>query len=236
MTTKRATFDPQWLHTGKFDLSGDPRSATRTVLVRRALEQLEDKPFVLKPLPRRDHPSTYYLREGTRGEVEAQYYMNVNPVLRTLTLGLSVEKGEEHTGAVGDRRMSRNVWDWPNLVAMQGSVMSGHIRAISSNLGRPVTVVLDTHKENDDEERETVSFVGINNKFFLRSAPISIDVITTRIREIDQRKDWWADVWIAADFTETEVDRLHPEDVAKILYNFRRLRDALRLRTLRSRP
>jgi len=228
----QARFDPQWLREGEFDLSNDPRAATRTVKVRQALERLEGGRLRLVKHSSRGRTPGYYLREGKRGEVEAQYYMSIDRDLRTLALGLSVEKGEEHSGCDRDRKMDRHSWDWPKLVAMGAPRLADSLSVISSDLGRPLAVVLDTHrKANAQEERETVPFVFTGTELLVQSAPVGIEVLFARLREIDRRKDWWADVWIVADFTELEVGRLSPDDVAQRLYAFRPLRDALRGRS-----
>lgn len=232
MSISQTFFDPRWLRIGEFDLSTDPRGSTRTVRVRRALEEGERRPFKLKPLPARGRACEYYLREGEQGAVEAQYYMSIDRTLRTLALGLSIEKGEEYPGASSERQMDRTLWDWPNLVNMPAHVVHEHLSAISTELGRPIGFIVDTHRQDDgrEQERETVPFVFTGDAFLKRSAPVSVNALVAQLDEIDHRTRWWADVWVVAEFTESEVAVLSPENVAERLLAFRSLRKVLRRR------
>ncbi len=224
-----APFDPRWLREGVFDVSSDPRGATRTVEVRRTLERLQGGSLRLVKFHPHGHSPGYYLRQGSRGEVEAQYCMSIDRELRTLSLGLSVEKGEEHPQSEHSRRMSRDLWDWPRLVAMGARKLHDSLSAISSDLERPLAVIIATHRQDKGEmERETTPFVFTGKHFLVQSAPVGIDALVDRLREVDERRDWWADVWIVADFAEVEVSRLFPDDVARCLFTFDSLRRYLR--------
>ncbi len=234
-------FDPAWVRTGEFDLSKDDRNSTRTIRVRKALEELEGRSFRLAPI-RADHSvkvrsgraSTYYLREGDRECVEAQYYMTLDRACRTLSLGVSIEKGHTHADAEPDGKMDAT-WDWPRFARMTPARLVALLSAASAALaGRPVALVVESHWNNDDEptgeRRDTVSFVFDGDRCLMRAVPVTAAYVVQYLREIDTRTDWWADVWIVADFTEEEVGKLTPEAVAQALFAFRSLRNAIRAR------
>ncbi len=224
------TFDPDWLKEGVFSVGGDGRP-TRTQRVRDELNRLEQATFSMPRLRDQGRPATaYYFREGSHSDVEAQYYMIADRDLRTLGLGLSVEKGEEGKSASADRRMDRKAWDWPRLVALGEDALTGHIAAISKQLDHPVSVIVDYHRpDRDDEDGDHLSgpytFVG---RWWKRGAPSSARDVVERLREVDRLKDWWADVWIIADYNQSEVAEMLPEQVARNLHAFKPLRDALR--------
>jgi hypothetical protein len=217
-------FDPAWVRNGKFDLSGDERP-TRTVQVRLALQACEKRDFKLIPLERREHTSTYYLREGDRPFLEAQYYMSLDRACRTLSLGLSIEKANE-------KSMDRKEWDWARLVALGREGLVARLTAASNKLVRPVALVIESHEvhgeQETDEPRETVPFVLDGDHWLIRAVRVTPKHVFDYLREIDGREDWWADVWIVADFTEEEVSTMRPGDVAKNLHAFHPLRETLR--------
>lgn len=204
-------FDPQWLRAGVLNLSND-RRPTRTEQVKLVLNELEGRPFQLIKLKSHGRTSAYYLREGDLGEVEAQYYMSLDPMLHPLALGLSIEKGEESPGANPDRRMDRLSWDWPKLARMRTVELRNRVAAVSSDLGRPLAVIIDTHTEGSGDEHDTVPFVFIGETVLKRTALVSIDALVALLRKIDRQKSLWADVWIMAELTELEVATLSPEE------------------------
>jgi len=223
-------FDPAWVRSGEFDLSSD-RRPTRTVRVRKALEELEGRSFSLVKLDRRGRTSTYYLREGKRPFVEAQYYMTLDRACHTLSLGVSIEKGHTHAGAERDRRMDKT-WDWPHFMALGASRLTEALSAITAALGRSVAVVAESHVPDADEptgeRRDTVPFVFDGVRWTMRAAQVTPAAPMQYLSELNRRPALWADVWIVADFTEQEIGALTPSAVARALFAFRSLRHAIR--------
>jgi hypothetical protein len=152
--------------------------------------------------------------------------MSIDPVVRTLWLGLSVEKGEEPPCAK-DRQMNRRTWDWPRLARIRPGDFGRHLNAISSQLGRPIAVVLETSRAGS-ETRQSVPFILARGTLLKHAAPVEIADLVERLHEIDAARDTWADVFIFAEFTEDDVGRMLPKDVAVVLRAFGRLRDCLR--------
>lgn len=220
-------FDPNWVRHGVFDLSVDNPHKTRTIQVRKALEELTGTALQLRKNPARGRASTYYLREGDRGEVEAQFVMSLDAELRTLLLGISVEKGHEHGSAAEDHKMDRCTWDWSRFVALESDKLGEHVAAVSERLQRPVTLLMMSRKVGD--ERQTIlPFVFAGSSWLLRSATVSAELVHAYIGELDSRRDSWVDAWIAADFNEMDVGGLSPAAAADVLFAFQSLRGAIR--------
>jgi hypothetical protein len=226
-------FDPAWLRSGEFSVGNDGRRS-RIQQVRDELNHLEGRHFVMPMVRDQGHsPSVYYFREDKPGSIEAQYYLLANGDLRTLTLGLSIEKGEDGKRATGDRKMHRSKWDWPRLIALGDAKLAEFVRSLSEKLDRPVSVVIDYHLLDDEgyeAERRTGEYTFVAGSWRKRGAAASIAEVVERLREVNELSDWWSDVWIVADFNETEVEAMSPSDVAKALFKFAELRTALRPR------
>lgn len=225
------TFDPTWLESGVFSVGEDGRP-TRTQQVRDELNRLERSSFSMHFLRDQGRPPTvYYFRESPRGDIEAQFYMIADRDLRTLSLGLSIEKGEEVKGAADGRHMDRRTWDWPRLVALGEDELTRHIMAITKQLDHAVSLVIDYHRAgvgDDDGEHLSVPYTFFEGRWWKRGAPSSAREAIARLREVDGKTDWWSDVWIIADYNQSEVAEMLPEQVAGILHAFKSLRDVLR--------
>lgn len=226
------TFDPEWLRSGEFSVGGDTRPR-RTEQVCRELCVLEKgRRLLMHPIREQGRPPMgYYLREGEEGAVEAQYYLYANAGLRALTLGLSVEKGETGRRASADRRMRGAEWDWPRLIALAGTRLAGHVRRLSDRLERPISVVIDYHLL-DDEGVEQKRHMGVHTwmrgEWWARGARSSSKLLADQLRHVNDKPDWWSDVWIVADFEAQEAKKMTPLDVAQALFQFKPLRDVLR--------
>ena len=225
------TLDPKWLSDGWFDLSLDPKP-TRTLQIRDHLRTLLGTgALLLKKHESYGHTSGYYIRETDDGPPVAQYLMSIDHDHSVLSLGLSIEKGEEGRDAASGRTMNRHAWDWGRLATLRAPSLKEALAAIAKGLGRPLGLFIGTHRigrsEGDDEEREEMVFVVTDGHVLRRACPSSFQEVVDRLAEIDGRRDWWADVWIFCDFGPTDVARMTPGDAAKILHAFKPLRRIL---------
>lgn len=188
------TLDPGWLKKGSFDLSADA-TPSRTQQIRDALSALEGHPLRLVKHDSYGHASGYYIREERDGEPMAQYVMAIDSVRASLSLGISIEKGEEGRSAAPGRRMSRATWDWPRLAALRAPALKKMLEMIARKIRRPMGIWVSTHLREGAEEtaREECEYVVLGGDCFLRARPSSVAELVDKLQDIDGRKNWWAD-------------------------------------------
>ena len=171
-------FSGSWVRRGYFDFSADDHRRAPTQAIRKDLavaigvtaDALRIKSFPVGPAWRH----TFWWREGDSDYAEAQCFMQIAhyPVL---SLGISVEKGREGAGAVGDALMNRHTWDWQRLVDECATLLEKDVPKSASTLPQPITLRVQLlprgveRSEIDDRSFSQSTTNGTNDGVALRT-------------------------------------------------------------------
>jgi hypothetical protein len=172
---------------------------------------------------------TFWWREGTRNYSEAQFYMQIAKEYPVISVGVSVEKGYEDPDSSPSDSMDRGTWDWSRMVSNVPDILGHDVPAISQALQRPVQLRIRPHRRGATHRHEAATFSFADGQWFRRhEGSASASSIGLMIQELDGRRDTWVDLYIAADYADTDAAEFTPTSIGQIFLQFAPLRARLR--------
>ncbi|MBM3293948.1 MAG: hypothetical protein FJY82_05420 [Candidatus Aminicenantes bacterium] len=229
-----------WLFRGYFGVSAPSGGPSITQQVRDRLAiRMGRSPSAVKIASYPVGPAwrhTFWWREGAVDYAEAQFFARIAEDYPVLSVGVSVEKGlEEPRAAPSAKRrtylMERQKWDWQRFIKLAAEVLRSDVPECSSLLSRPVTLRLDTHQfvKGKAGARERAAFVFLEGAWHERHLGKAKERrIIDHLRDLDQRRDWWVNAYLACDLFPDEVRTLDAEALASALWGFSAVRQRLR--------
>lgn len=217
------TADARWLHQGFFVLGDDQANFTRAV--RDELQRSLGLAFRIGGYPNRQAwRHTVWWREGDQNYAEAQFFARISKEYPVLSMGVSVEKGIEGPVETSDEEMDRQTWHWPRFVQHAEDILSSEVRAVSANLGQPISLRIKVWRE----AAETRAFSLVNGQWYERHrGTVNEADIARYIADLDGRQASWVDAYIAQDLAPRDADRLTTQAASAILLTFDGIRRRL---------
>ncbi len=147
-----------------------------------------------------------------------------------LSLGISVEKGREGAGAVGDALMDRHTWDWQRLVDNCTTLLENDVPESATTLPQPITLRFQLLPRGAERpEIDDRSFSLVDGQWYeRRRGSADVTAITDYVRAVDQQRDCWALVYFTMDLSAESVDGVNPSKIADHLSAFAPIRRRLR--------
>jgi hypothetical protein len=129
--------------------------------------------------------------------------------------------------------MKRSGWDWHQLVDRAADVILTEIPAVASLTSRPIVLRCDGTQYTQERKKGTTEkrvFVFHNDAWFERHVGTASALsIVEYLQDLDQRKDWWVNTYVACDLSPNDVGDMDSEALVALLWKFAALRRKLRI-------
>lgn len=219
MSADAPKFDPAWIRRGNFVLGSvsHGHQDTFSIAVRKELT----KTTSIKKhagYPSRDLRHSIYWREGDVNYAEAQFFASISQHHAVLSIGVSVEKGDES--------VDHRTWDWPHVLKVVPRLVKDKLPALAEQLPRPLVIWLQPSLRAKQIEQGSRTFMFEERQWFERHiGKVAVEKIVQAIADADKNTELWVNLHIGYELSEADASGLTPAEFAERLRAF----DAMRL-------